>query len=98
MVHFSFQEIAKFADQMYDISLAEDVINMSFTFNLGDGPYLGPYFEDIEFKRREDEKAEKVRRGVRAATCQMSFISTHSTSHGNTSDMHFYIYSLSPNF
>ena len=37
------------------------MINKTYTFNLGQGPYLGPYFEDVEFKRQEEEKAEKER-------------------------------------
>ena len=53
-------EIGKFAEQMYSMSLAEDAINETYTFNPNIGKiYKGPYFEDKEDKKTEDEMIRK---------------------------------------
>ena len=45
-------EIRVFADQMYTMSLAEDIINRTYTFNPNAGKiYVGPYFDDVQHKK-----------------------------------------------
>ena len=53
-------EIGVFAEQMYSLSLAEDIINRTYTFNPNASKvYKGPYFDDVEYQRAEEERIQK---------------------------------------
>lgn len=55
-------EIAAFTEQMYSMSIAEDIINQTYTFNPNAGKiYEGPYFDNVEYKRAMDERFGKYK-------------------------------------